>query len=87
MRFSIVIFFAGLLVLAINSAYADDRFQCGQHMIHIGDQRSEVLKHCGQPTTEGSGIWTYDRGPDSLPVTIHFRADGTVDRIQEGDTM
>ena len=87
MKFSIVIFFAGLLVLAINSASADDRFQCGQHMIHVGDERSEVLEHCGQPTTESGATWTYDRGPDALPVTVHFEADGTVNRIQEGDTM
>ena len=87
MKLSIFIFFAGLSVLAINSADADDRFQCGQHMIHVGDERSKVLEHCGQPTTEEGWTWTYDRGPEYLPVTVHFKADGTVARIQEGDTM
>jgi hypothetical protein len=81
------VFAVCLSMFAIGSAYADDRFECGQHMIHIGDERSEVLEHCGQPTTEAGATWTYDRGSEYLPVTVHFEPDGTVGRIQEGDTM
>jgi hypothetical protein len=87
MRFSLFSLIGGVALLIFTAANADDRFQCGQHMVHVGDSRAEVLKHCGQPTTEGSDTWTYDRGSDYLPVTVHFEADGTVNRIQEGDTM
>ena len=87
MKFSTFMFVGSLLVLAINTACADDRFECGQHMVHIGDQRSEVLEHCGQPTTEEGWTWTYDRGSEELPVTVHFEPDGTVGRIQKGDTL
>lgn len=87
MNYSTFVLGACLAVLAIGSASADDRFECGQHMIHVGDERAKVLEQCGQPTTESGATWTYDRGPEMLPVTVHFRPDGTVGRIQEGDTM
>ena len=87
MKYSTFAFVVCLSMFAISSAYADDRFECGQHMIHIGDERAVVLEHCGQPTTESGATWTYDRGPEELPVTVHFEPDGTVGRIQEGDTL
>ena len=87
MKHSLFIMIGSLLVLAISSANADDRFECGQHMIHIGDERSEVLEHCGKPTTEEGWTWTYDRGSEEMRVLVHFEADGTVGRIEVGDTM
>ena len=59
-----------------------DTFYCGIHIIDDSSNQTEVLKHCGEPTSKNMGQWTYDR--DEKPsVLIHFEADGTINRIQE----
>jgi hypothetical protein len=87
MNFSVYTLIGSALLLVITTANADDSFRCGTHIIDVGDQREEVLEHCGQPTTEEGWTWTYDRGPEEMRVLVHFEADGTVGRIEEGDAM
>jgi hypothetical protein len=87
MKFAIALFVDSLFFLMIASANAGESFRCGSHIIDVGDDRETVLEHCGQPTTEEGWTWTYDRGPEKLKVLVHFDADGSVNRIEEGDGM
>ena len=74
------------LILVASTAAADDSFRCGQHIIDIGDAREKVLEYCGEPTTREGWTWTYKK-EDRLGVIIHFEADGTVGRIEEGEGL
>jgi hypothetical protein len=85
MKYSIGVLIGSALLLAFSAASADDAFRCGQHNIKLGDSREHVLEHCGKPASESGWTWTYDRGSEELSVVVHFEADGTVNRIEEGD--
>ena len=71
------------LILVALTAAADDSFRCGQHIIDVGDAREKVLEYCGEPNTQEGWTWTYQKS-EQLSVLIHFEADGTVGRIEEG---
>jgi hypothetical protein len=79
-------FFATALILAASTAAADDSFRCGQHLIGVGDARDKVLEYCGEPTSREGWTWIYQK-EERLSVQIHFEADGTVGRIEEGDGL
>ena len=74
-----------LLLLFALPAFAEVGFRCGTHLIDVGDMQEDVLKHCGEPTSQSGWTWTYDRGPTQLDIIVHFEADGTVNRIQNAD--
>jgi hypothetical protein len=86
MKYSIFTPFATALILGVSIAAADDSFRCGQHIIDVGDAREKVLEYCGQPTTREGWTWTYEK-EERLSVLIHFEADGTVGRIEEGEGL
>jgi len=72
------------LVLASTAALGGN-FYCGQRIIKRGDSRARVVEKCGPPTSRSSDLWVYDRGRTQFTITLHFRADGTVNRIEESD--
>ena len=71
------------LILASTSALGS--FSCGTHIIEEGDSKAKVEEHCGQPTSQSSDQWIYNRGRTQFTITLHFRADGTVNRIEATD--
>ena len=83
MKYSKLTLWATALILAVSTAAADDSFRCGQHLIDVGDAREKVLEYCGEPITREGWTWTYQK-EGRLRVLIHFEADGTVGRVQEG---
>ena len=85
MKLSLLTFFGSLLLLAFTMVSADDTFRCGGKIIEVGDAREDVLEHCGKPTSEEGWTWTYERGAEKFTVRVHFDADGSVNRIEEGD--
>jgi hypothetical protein len=85
MKFIHAIFVSSLFFLVITAANADESFRCGSYLVEIGDNRETVLEHCGQPTAEKGWTWTYDRGPEKFNVLVHFGANGSVNKIEEGD--
>lgn len=76
----ISVIFAGL-ALAQNVG----TFRCGTHLIQPGDSKATVEEHCGEPSFRSYDQWIYDRGSTEFTVTLHFEADGTVNRITETD--
>ena len=72
------------LVLASTAALGGN-FYCGQHIIKRGDSKARVADKCGPPTSQSRDQWVYDRGTTQFTITLHFRADGTVNRIAETD--
>ena len=72
------------LVLASTAALGDS-FYCGTHIIEEGDSKAKVEEYCGQPTSQSYDHWVYDRGENKFTITLHFDADGTVERIEETD--
>jgi hypothetical protein len=60
-----------------------DSFYCGESLIEEGMEQSEVIQHCGEPTSRSGYDWVYDRGPEKFTVNIHFEPDGTVGQIKE----
>jgi hypothetical protein len=72
------------LVLASTAALGGT-FYCGTHIIKEGDSKAKVEEHCGQPTSQSYDQWVYDRGENKFTITLHFEADGTVNRIEETD--
>ena len=58
-----------------------DTFRCGGHIIEVGNTKAEVQEHCGEPSFQSMDQWTYDRGSNEFTVTVHFGADGVVNRI------
>lgn len=72
------------LSLLASTAAADGSYRCGQHIIEVGDGREKVLEYCGEPNAKEGWTWIYQKG-EQLIVRIHFEADGTVGRIEEGD--
>jgi hypothetical protein len=74
-------------ILALTSfigtvAHGSPGFTCGGDLIMPGDSKAHVEKHCGSPSSiSGGDTWIYERGPEQFTVTIHFEADGTVNRI------
>ena len=86
MKYSTLMPFATALILAASTATADDSFRCGQHIMDIGDAREKVLEYCGEPTTREGWTWTYKK-EGRLGVIIHFEANGTVGRIEEGEGL
>ncbi len=72
------------LVFASTAALGGS-FYCGQHIIERGDSRARVVEKCGPPTSRSSDLWVYDRGRTQFTMPLHFRADGTVNRIEETD--
>jgi hypothetical protein len=87
MKFIHAIFVSSLFFLVITAANADESFRCGSYLVEIGDNQENVLEHCGQPTAEKGWTWTYDRGPEKFNVLVHFGANGSVNKIEEGDTL
>lgn len=76
------------LVIVTGSAVAQnvDTFRCGGHIIEVGSStKATVEEHCGKPTFQSYDQWTYDRGSSQFTITLHFEADGTVNRITETD--
>ncbi len=72
------------LVLASTAALGGS-FYCGQHIIKRGDSKARVTEKCGPPTSRSSDLWVYDRGTTQFTIALHFRADGTVNRIEATD--
>jgi len=72
------------LILASTVALGGN-FYCGQHIIKRGDSKARVAEKCGTPTSQSSDQWIYNRGRTKFTITLHFRADGTVNRIEETD--
>ena len=70
------------LVLASTAALGGS-FYCGQHIITEGDSKARVEEYCGRPTSQSYDQWVYDRGRTQFTITLHFRADATVNRIEE----
>jgi hypothetical protein len=76
----ISVIFAGL-ALAQNVG----TFRCGGHLVQEGDSKATVEEHCGEPSFQSYDQWTYDRGSNEFSITLHFEADGTINRITETD--
>ena len=79
---------AKLMLLVVTCCFsgwvsAQETFRCGQRLINEGDSKAEVEEHCGPPSSREGYLWIYDRGSEQFPVTIHFSANGTVNRIEE----
>ncbi len=72
------------LILASTAALGGN-FYCGQHIIKRGDSKARVAEKCGAPTSQSSDQWIYNRGRTQFTITLHFRADGTVNRIEATD--
>ena len=70
------------LILA-STATLGGNFYCGQYIIKRGASKAEVAEKCGTPTSQSSDQWIYNRGRTKFAITLHFRADGTVNRIEE----
>ncbi len=70
------------LALASTAALGGS-FYCGQHIITEGDSKARVAENCGPPTSQSRDQWVYDRGTTQFTITLHFEADGTVNRIEE----
>ncbi len=70
------------LVLASTAALGGS-FYCGQHIITEGDTKAKVAENCGPPTYQSQDQWVYDRSTTQFTVTLHFGADGTVNRLEE----
>ena len=87
MKFAHAIFCSSVFFLGVTVANADDSFWCGSYIVEIGDNQETVREHCGQPATEEGWTWTYDRGPEKFKVLVHFGANGSVNKIEEGDTQ
>ena len=64
-------------------AYGSEGFDCGGHIISAGDSKAEVEEHCGPPSSNEGSTWIYERGSEQFTVTVHFEADGTVNRIEK----
>ncbi len=75
----------GLLtgLILVSTAALGGNFYCGQHIIKRGASKAEVAEKCGTPTSQTSDQWIYNRGTTKFAITLHFRADGTVNRIEE----
>jgi len=81
-----VIFGAGLVIVtALALAQNVGTFRCGTHLVQHGDSKATVEEHCGEPSFQSYDQWTYDRGSTEFTITLHFEADGTVNRITETD--
>jgi len=73
---------AALLFAPCAGAFAADSFRCGSDVSSQGVHWDKVLENCGEPTERSEDTWVYDRGPEDFTVTVHFGADGTVNRIE-----
>jgi hypothetical protein len=85
MKHALITVPAIFLLLSAPFASAEVGFRCGTHLIDVGDRQEDVLKHCGEPTSQSGWTWIYDRGPSEFDIIVHFEADGTVNRIQNAD--
>ena len=74
----------GIVCVMFLSTAAAGSFRCGSHLIEEGMERSKVREYCGEPTSENGWTWHYDRGAGGMKTLVHFDADGTVNRIEEG---
>lgn len=81
MKRSITVILSTMISLAAAATFASPGFTCGGNIIMPGDSQAHVEKYCGKPSDVDGWTWTYERGPNQFVVTIHFEADGTVDRI------
>jgi hypothetical protein len=87
-RMKVRVILTGAITLAyFASAAADMSFRCDSHLIDVGDAREDVLKYCGEPTTNAGYTWTYDRGTSGLNVIVYFSPDGTVNRMQDAEEV
>ena len=83
MKRSITAILSTALSFAAAVAYAGESFDCGGHIISEGDSKADVEEHCGPPTSHEGSTWIYERGSDKFTGTVHFGADGTVNRIEK----
>ena len=71
-----------LLVVAAQSAQADDSWVCGQHVIETGTgtTREEVLDKCGPPSAKDPDRWYYKNQTGGVTVVLVFQI-GTLEQI------
>lgn len=65
---------AALLAIAV-TAYGDDPFYCGEHIIEDGMNKDLVAEYCGQPATKEGDHWVYNQGEGDFLVIVHFDGD------------
>lgn len=70
-------------LLASSTAWADNEFYCGTHIITEGLTKEQVSERCGDPEVQTADQWTYNRGPDEFDVQLDFDGDNTVESITE----
>lgn len=77
---SIALLAAGLIGIAM----AGETIRCGTHLITEGDPVTNLLEHCGEPTTRIGNQWIYDFGEDQLVTVVTLRGnDLDIDRIEQ----
>ena len=81
MKRSITAILSAVITLVAGVAYGSPGFTCGGNIIMPGDSQAHVETICGAPSDKAGWNWISQRGPEQFVVTIHFGADGTVDRI------
>lgn len=71
-----------LLVVAAQTARADDPFVCGGSMVEsgVGTTREEVLEKCGPPSAKDPDRWYYKNQPGQVTVVLVFQI-GTLEQI------
>ena len=72
-----------LLVIAAQSARADDPFVCGDTMVEsgVGTTKEEVLEKCGPPSVQEPDRWYYKNQPGQVTVVLVWEI-GTLEQIQ-----
>jgi len=72
------------IVCFATMAMAGETVRCGTHLISEGDSITELLEHCGEPTTRLRNQWIYDFGENQFLTVVTLRGnDLDIDRIEQ----
>lgn len=76
---AITIFFPPIATASVMSEYLDS-LRCGNHLVQIGEAKSEVLRQCGLPDASDAYLdvsgtlekWTYNFGVNDFIYVFSF---------------